>query len=78
MLARMTLAEKQLSDIEAACHAAGGYLPAAVVDRIVASGVPLDQLMLGLIPMAQTFAIPPISNFFVGAIVCTQRPRTED
>jgi cytidine deaminase len=45
-----------------------GYLPAAVVARIVASGVPLETLMLDLIPRAQKFAIPPISNFFVGAV----------
>jgi len=68
MLARMTLSDKQLSDIETACRNAGGYLRAAVVERIVVSGIPLDQLMLGLIPMAQKFAIPPISNFFVGAV----------
>jgi cytidine deaminase len=68
MLARMNFSDKQSSEIEAACQGAGGYLPAAVVDRIVASGIPLDQLMLGLIPIAKTFAIPPISNFFVGAV----------
>jgi cytidine deaminase len=39
-----------------------------VVERIVATGVPIEQLMLGLIPSAQKFAIPPISNFFVGAV----------
>lgn len=56
------------AEIEAACAEAGGYLPAAVVARIVASGVPLETLMLNLIPMAQKFAIPTISNFFVGAV----------
>jgi cytidine deaminase len=39
-----------------------------VVDGIVASGVPLEQLMLGLIPWAEKFAIPPISAFRVGAV----------
>jgi len=62
------LSSDQLSEIESACQAAGGYLPAAVVDRIVASGIPLEQLMLALIPLAKTFAIPPISNFYVGAV----------
>jgi cytidine deaminase len=62
------LSSDQLSEIESVCQAAGGYLPAAVVDRIVASGIPLEQLMLALIPMAKTFAIPPISNFYVGAV----------
>jgi cytidine deaminase len=64
----MTLSSNQISEIESACQAAGGYLPAAVVDDIVASGVPLEQLMLDLIPLAQKFAIPTISNFFVGAV----------
>jgi cytidine deaminase len=62
------LTNEQLSEIESACHSAGGYVPAAVVERIVACGVPLEQLMLGLIPRAKTFAIPTISNFFVGAV----------
>jgi len=62
------LSSEQITEIEAACAAAGGYLPAAVVDRIVAAGMPLEQLMLNLIPLAQKFAIPPISNFFVGAV----------
>jgi len=62
------LSSDQISEIESACQAAGGYLPAAVVDRIVASGMPLEQLMLNLIPLAQKFAIPTISNFFVGAV----------
>lgn len=54
--------------IESARQNAGGYVPAAVVERIVASGVSLEQLMLNLIPRAKTFAIPTISNFFVGAV----------
>jgi len=54
--------------IESARQSAGGYLPAAVVDRIVAKGVSLEQLMLSLIPRAKQFAIPAISNFFVGAV----------
>src|SRR4051794_25771293 len=62
------LSNEQMSEIESACGAAGGYVPAAVVERIVASGVPIEQLMLDLIPRAKTFAIPTISNFFVGAV----------
>jgi cytidine deaminase len=61
------LSNEQKSAIEIACRA-GGYLPADIVAPILASGVPLEQLMLDLIPMAKTFAIPPISNFFVGAV----------
>jgi len=62
------LSNEQMSEVESACQSAGGYVPAAVVERIVATGVPLDQLMLSLIPRAKTFAIPMISNFFVGAV----------
>jgi cytidine deaminase len=62
------LSSGQISEIELERAASGGYVPAAVVERIVASGVPLEQLMLNLIPLAQKFAIPTISNFFVGAV----------
>jgi cytidine deaminase len=62
------LSNEQLSEIDFAIQDAGGYLPASVVAKIVASGVPLEQLMLSLIPLAQKFAIPTISNFFVGAV----------
>jgi len=62
------LSNEQMLEVESACQSAGGYVPAAVVERIVASGVPLEQLMLALIPRAKTFAIPMISNFFVGAV----------
>jgi cytidine deaminase len=41
-----------------------GYIPAARVP----SDVPIEELMLSLIPAAKRFAIPPISNFFVGAV----------
>jgi cytidine deaminase len=64
----MMLSNEQMSAIESACQSAGGYVPAAVVERIVAAGVPIEQLMLSLIPRAKTFAIPTISNFFVGAV----------
>jgi len=62
------LSSDQLAEVETECQAAGGYLPAVVVDRLVSSGIPLEQLMLALIPLAKTFAIPPISNFYVGAV----------
>lgn len=62
------LSNEQLSEIESACQAAGGYIPAPIVASILASGIPIEQLMLDLIPMAKTFAIPPISNFYVGAV----------
>lgn len=63
-----TLPGELVAHVESAHQAAGGYLPAAVVDRIVASGVPLEQLMLGLIPWAEKFAMPEISKFRVGAV----------
>jgi cytidine deaminase len=62
------LSNEQMSEIESACQSAGGYVPSAAVERIVASGVPLERLMLSLIPRAKTFAIPAISKFFVGAV----------
>lgn len=47
----------------------GGTIPAAVVAQFVrSSGMTIEQLMLALIPQAQQAAIPPISNFFVGAV----------
>ena len=59
----MTLTNEQLSAVQAR-----GYLPAAVVAELVAAGTTVEQLMLDLIPLAQKFAIPPISNFFVGTV----------
>ena len=46
----------------------GGYVPASVVQAIVASGTPIDALMLALVPRAQAYAQPPISQFRVGAV----------
>jgi cytidine deaminase len=47
----------------------GGAIPAAEVARFLrSSGMTVEQLMLALLPQAQTFAKPPISNFFVGAV----------
>src|ERR1051325_393474 len=44
-----------------------GYLSADEVGRrLRQDGMTVEQLLLSLIPQAQTFAIPPISNFFVG------------
>jgi len=46
-----------------------GAIPAAEVAAFLASsGMTIEELMLALIPQAQTFARPPISNFFVGAV----------
>jgi cytidine deaminase len=56
------------AELQAAIRDAGGYLPDTEVAKIVAAGTPVEQLMLDLIPFAKTFAIPPISNFFVGAV----------
>ena len=47
----------------------GGSVPAAEVTQFLrSSGMTIDELMLALIPEAQKFALPPISNFFVGAV----------
>jgi cytidine deaminase len=46
-----------------------GAIPAAEVALFLrSSGMTMEQLMLALIPQAQQAAIPPISNFFVGAV----------
>jgi len=46
-----------------------GAIPAAEVTRFLnSSGMTIDELMLALIPEAQKFALPSISNFFVGAV----------
>lgn len=46
-----------------------GMVPAAEVAQFLhASGMTIEQLMLALIPQAQKAAMPPISNFFVGAV----------
>ena len=46
-----------------------GSIPALEVERFLASsGMTIDELMFALIPEAKKFAIPPISNFFVGAV----------
>lgn len=47
----------------------GGYIPAAQVPGILAStGLTIEELMLALIPQAQKYALPAISNFLVGAV----------
>ena len=64
----MPLTNEQLATINAARQHSGGRIPPDVVARIVAGGIPIEQLMLDLIPVAKDFAIPPISNFYVGAV----------
>ena len=47
----------------------GGTIPAADVAGILRqTGMTIEQLLLGLVPQAQKYALPPISNFFVGAV----------
>jgi cytidine deaminase len=64
----MPLSNQLIGEIQAARRAAGGCIPAALVARLAAEGMPLEQLMLDLIPVAQTHAIPPISKLDVGAV----------
>jgi len=46
-----------------------GAVPAAEVEQFLgSSGMSIDDLMLALIPEAQAFALPTISNFPVGAV----------
>jgi cytidine deaminase len=47
----------------------GGFIPAAEVAAFLrSSGMTVEALMLALVPLAQKNAIPPVSNFFVGAV----------
>jgi cytidine deaminase len=46
-----------------------GAIAAPVVAQFLrSSGMSIEQLMLALVPLAQKYAIPAISNFFVGAV----------
>lgn len=46
----------------------GAISAAEVAQFLRSSGMTIEQLMLALLPEAQKFALPPISNFFVGAV----------
>lgn len=46
----------------------GAVTAAEVAQFLRSSGMTIEQLMLALLPQAQKFALPPISNFFVGAV----------
>lgn len=64
----MALTNEQIAVMQAARKSDGGRIPADVVAQMVAYGTTIEQLMLDLIPVAQTYAIPTISKFFVGAV----------
>jgi cytidine deaminase len=47
-----------------------GQIPAMAVEALAKSeNASVDDLMLGLLPLAQTYSRAPISNFFVGVVV---------
>lgn len=47
-----------------------GRIPASAVETLAKSeSASVDGLMLGLLPLAQTYSRAPISNFFVGVVV---------
>ncbi len=56
----------ELTALLATLQPRGGMIAA---DRVRASGIPRPELMNRLIPWAKTFADPPISHFFVGAVM---------
>ncbi|MEA2165621.1 MAG: cytidine deaminase [Thermoanaerobaculia bacterium] len=62
------LTQEQLAAIESVRRASGGFLPAREVAKFAGDDGTIEQFMLDLIPLAKTFAIPPISNFFVGVV----------
>ena len=46
-----------------------GRIPASAVEALAKSeNASVDDLMLGLLPLAQTYSRAPISNFFVGVV----------
>jgi len=47
----------------------GRILPSAVEALVKNENTTIDRLMLSLLPLAQSYARPPISNFFVGVVV---------
>jgi cytidine deaminase len=48
----------------------GGQIPASEVKALAdIEGRPVDDLMAELLPLAQTFSRPPLSNYRVGAVV---------
>lgn len=58
--------------------ASGGMVPASLVRLMMEEmEVSLEQVMVDLLPLAASFARPPISNFFVGAIALGM-PSEED
>jgi cytidine deaminase len=64
----MALTPEQIATVQAARRASGGCVPQALVLELVAAGISIEQLMLDLVPVARSYAIPPISHFFVGAV----------
>jgi cytidine deaminase len=66
------LSEKSRSKLRSLLsdRAFSGQVPESVVkDLLDAEGKGVDELMLGLLPLARTYSHPPISNFLVGAVV---------
>ena len=54
----------------ASAHGYSGEIPAANVKELMdLEGKNSQELMLGLLPLACTYARPPISGYFVGGIV---------
>jgi hypothetical protein len=52
---------------EMAEAAGGGWLPAADAKALATeSEMPIEQLLIDLIPLASTFAMPTLSGFKVG------------
>jgi cytidine deaminase len=47
-----------------------GRIPVSAVEALAKSeNISINDLMLGLLPLAQTYSRAPISNFFVGVVV---------
>jgi cytidine deaminase len=67
-MAPLALTPEQIATVQAARRASGGCVPPELVAELGAAGIPVERLMLDLVPVARSYAIPPISHFFVGAV----------
>jgi cytidine deaminase len=62
----MPLSQQQLAAAQEA-HRDNGFLPPGLAAEL-AGDTPIEQLMLELLPLAQRYAIAPLSHFAVGAV----------
>jgi cytidine deaminase len=67
-----TLTQRSRDRLERLTHGPGfsGQIPAAEVEELARTeGKTVDALMVALLPVAQKYSRPPLSNYYVGAVV---------